>query len=59
MSFKNFFNLFLTAKKLKFAVRKFLPKKRTPETLGFKGVLAPQTGLEPVTLRLTAACSTD
>lgn len=34
-----------------------MSKKQTLETLGFKGILAPQTGLEPVTLRLTAACS--
>ena len=58
--FKKFFQIYFWLQKLlKFAVRKFLPKKHTLETLGFKGVLAPQTGLEPVTLRLTAACSTD
>ncbi len=34
-----------------------LDKNKTARRLSY--FLAPQTGLEPVTLRLTAACSTD
>ena len=34
-------------------------EKVKSRTLTHSGFLAPQTGLEPVTLRLTAACSTD
>ena len=33
------------------------PTKKTPDWVSF--LLAPQVGLEPTTLRLTAACSTD